>query len=362
MAREKHDIPTGRVRRGAKIGRLAAGQTVKQMGTRAANLTRDDEKKAAAIEKRQIEAAEQIVEVLGTMKGAAMKLGQVLSFLDVGLVPEDHREEFQKKLAKLLRDAAPKVSFKDMRKVIEEDMGEQAQGVLREFDEEPIAAASIGQVYRATLHDGPRRRREGAVPGRQRRGALGHAEPRGDPAADAAHDARPRHAVAWPRRSARASHEELDYELEADNQRPLARLFRGHPFIVVPDVVTDLSHERVIVTEFVEGKRLRGAQGRAPGGARPRRRDHLPLLLRLPVPPPAVLRRPAPRQLPPDARRPRGVPRLRAVQDDLAGGRRPRARVPARGGARAADEELHRAAGGAVGLPQRAREARPRAT
>jgi hypothetical protein len=47
--------------------------------------------------------------------------------------------------------------------------------------------------------------------------------------------------------------DELDYELEAQNQRSLARLFKGHPFIVVPGVVTSMSRERVIVTEFVRG-------------------------------------------------------------------------------------------------------------
>jgi predicted unusual protein kinase regulating ubiquinone biosynthesis (AarF/ABC1/UbiB family) len=47
--------------------------------------------------------------------------------------------------------------------------------------------------------------------------------------------------------------EELDYELEAQNQRTLARIFKGHPFILVPNVVTSLSRERVLVTEFVEG-------------------------------------------------------------------------------------------------------------
>src|SRR3954453_15525837 len=147
MAREKHDIPTGRVRRGAKIGRLAGGQTVRQLGTRAANVARGDEAGQQALEKRQVEAAEQIVAALGTMKGAAMKLGQVMSFLDVGLVPDDYREEFQRKLAEL-RDAAPKVAFKDMRKMIEGDLGERLNDAFAEFDEEPIAAASIGQVYR----------------------------------------------------------------------------------------------------------------------------------------------------------------------------------------------------------------------
>src|SRR4051812_6725544 len=95
VARDKDPIPTSRLRRLSRIGTLAAGQAARQVGTRAANLTRDDEAGRAALEKRQIEAAEQIVAVLGTMKGAAMKIGQVLSFLDVGLVPEEYQEEFQ---------------------------------------------------------------------------------------------------------------------------------------------------------------------------------------------------------------------------------------------------------------------------
>ena len=115
-------IPTSRVGRTAKVGRLAAGQAIRQAGTRAANVTRSPEGRKAALEKRHIEAAEQIVTALGTMKGAAMKVGQVMSFLDVGLVPEEYREEFQKKLA-ALRDAAPTVTFKQMRAVIEDELG-----------------------------------------------------------------------------------------------------------------------------------------------------------------------------------------------------------------------------------------------
>src|SRR3954470_3647821 len=149
----KDRIPTSRVARSAKIGRLAGGQAARQLGTRATNVARSDEGKQVALERRHVEAAEQIVAALGTMKGAAMKLGQVMSFLDVGLVPEEYREEFQRKLGEL-RDSAPKVRFDDMRKVVEADLGESLKEAFDAFDEDPIAAASIGQVYRARLHDG----------------------------------------------------------------------------------------------------------------------------------------------------------------------------------------------------------------
>ena len=82
------------------------------------------------------------------MKGAAMKVGQVTSFIDLGGLPPEVQDRFQAKLAEL-RDSAPKVSFKDMRKVIEADLGEPLEDVFDEFEEEPLAAASIGQVYRA---------------------------------------------------------------------------------------------------------------------------------------------------------------------------------------------------------------------
>src|SRR5688572_13238190 len=146
MAEDK--IPTSRIRRLSKIGGVAASTAAKQVGTRAVNLGRSEEGGRRALERRQMETAEQIVAVLGTMKGAAMKLGQVLSFLDVGLVPEEFREEFQAKLAEL-RDAAPKVSYKDMKKVIEAEYGDRVENVFDSFDPVPIAAASIGQVYLA---------------------------------------------------------------------------------------------------------------------------------------------------------------------------------------------------------------------
>jgi predicted unusual protein kinase regulating ubiquinone biosynthesis (AarF/ABC1/UbiB family) len=240
------------VRRTATVGRLAASEAVKQFGTRAANVTRNEQAAQDASARRQLETAKQIVAALGTMKGAAMKLGQVMSFLDVGLVPEEHREEFQRELAKL-RDAAPTVEFKQMKRVIEEDLEEKISDVFATFDEQPIAAASIGQVYRATLEEDGR---EVAVkvqyPGvaaavradMQNLDMIMRLLKRMTPSLDVKGvTAEIRDRIG----------EELDYELEAQNQRSLARIFKGHPFITVPEVVSGLSRERVLVSEFVEG-------------------------------------------------------------------------------------------------------------
>src|SRR3954468_5568799 len=142
MAKDRDKpIPTGRIRRTAKVGGLLGGQTARNYATKAANLTRDEEGRRAAAEKRQIEAAEQIVEVLGQMKGAAMKIGQVASFIDMAGMPPEVSDRFQEKLAEL-RDSAPTVAFKDMRKVIEQDLEEPLKESFAEFEEEPLAAAS----------------------------------------------------------------------------------------------------------------------------------------------------------------------------------------------------------------------------
>ena len=312
MAKDR--IPTSRISRTARVTGLAAGQAARQLGTATANLTRDEEGKQQALERRHVEAAQQIVSALGTMKGAAMKLGQVMSFLDVGLVPEEYREEFQRKLGEL-RDAAPKVRFSDMRKVVETELGEKIGDAFAEFDETPIAAASIGQVYRARLHDG----REVAVkvqyPGvaqavradMQNLGMILRLLKRIAPGLDVK-------ATAEEVRSRIG--DELDYELEAQNQRSMARIFRGHPFIVVPDVVTSLTREKVIVSEFVSGlgfdaiKQLDQETRNRVGETVFRfyfgcmYRHH------------QFSGDPAPRQLPADGRRQGRVPRLRPLQGD----------------------------------------------
>ena len=162
------DLPTGRVRRAAKVGRLAGGQAARGYATKAANLTRGEEGRRAAAERRQMEAAEQIFDVLGQMKGAAMKVGQVASFIDTGAFPPEFQERIQAKLAEL-RDAAPRVPFERMRKVIEDDLGERLERRLRRVRR----GGGRGRLDRPGLPRAaarrPRRGGEGAVPGRRPR-------------------------------------------------------------------------------------------------------------------------------------------------------------------------------------------------
>jgi predicted unusual protein kinase regulating ubiquinone biosynthesis (AarF/ABC1/UbiB family) len=251
VAREDRPIPRGRVRRTARVGRLVGGQAARSYATKAANLTRSDDGRREAARRRQLEAAEQIVEVLGGMKGAAMKVGQVASFLDVPGLPPEFQDIIQAKLAEL-RDSAPRVSFEQMRKVVETDLEEPLEDAFAEFEEEAVAAASIGQVYRARLHDDRGVAVKVQYPGvasavradLQNLGLLLRAAKRMAPGLDAK-------AVAGEVRERIT--EELDYEHEAQSQRSFAREWRGHPFIVVPDVVTRLSRERVLVTEWIDG-------------------------------------------------------------------------------------------------------------
>ena len=250
---EDRKIPKGRVRRSAKLGTALGTQATKYAGTKAASIARSDEGAQEKLEARHLETALKMVSVLGEMKGAAMKLGQLASFIDTEFLPPEYAEIYHEQLAKL-RTSAPPMPWESVRKVLDEEYRDEGlDEIYADFEEEAFAAASIGQVHRATLIDGRKVAVKIQYPG--------VAEALEADLANAGMLVRLAKALA-PGLDAKAVAEELrervleelDYEYEAQNQRAFARAYRGHPFIYVPDVLTRLSHRRVLVTEFVEGK------------------------------------------------------------------------------------------------------------
>jgi predicted unusual protein kinase regulating ubiquinone biosynthesis (AarF/ABC1/UbiB family) len=197
----------------------------------------------------ELRTADAVADALGNMKGAFMKLGQMASYLDVGL-PDSVREA----LSSLQQDAPP-MSAALAAGVVERELGGPPRGVFLEWDDRPIASASIGQVHRAITRDGRAVAVKVQYPGVDEairadldsagivfgamRLALGNFD------SDALVE----------EIRARVS-EELDYENEARNTQLFADWYRGHPFIHVPDVVGELSTARVLTTELGEGARF----------------------------------------------------------------------------------------------------------
>src|SRR5260221_5329679 len=141
----KDEMPKGRVRRTAKVGTVIGSQGGRYAGTRAANIARSKEKGAEALDARHLEAAERMVDVLGTMKAAAMKIGQLASFIDTEFIHEEYRDLYQDKLA-TLRSEAPAMPWNKVKKVLEEEWdGEPIEELFEDFEHDAAAAASIGQ-------------------------------------------------------------------------------------------------------------------------------------------------------------------------------------------------------------------------
>jgi predicted unusual protein kinase regulating ubiquinone biosynthesis (AarF/ABC1/UbiB family) len=242
-------IDGGRSRRLARMGHLGARMWTSWLGAQLRRLFAGAEAKKRIDAQQRKANAERVAETMGHMKGALMKLGQIMSFIS-----DDLPEEYRAALA-TLQASAPPMDFALLRDVAETELGMPLERAFARFDPTPLASASIGQVHRATLPSGEEVVVKIQYPGVAEaiRADLSNAEMLyrmammfypGVDVSPIVDELRGR------------TLEELDYALEARNQQAFYDLYHDHPFIRVPKVYPSRSSARVLVSEYCPGKRF----------------------------------------------------------------------------------------------------------
>ncbi|HEX4493382.1 MAG TPA: AarF/ABC1/UbiB kinase family protein [Acidimicrobiia bacterium] len=236
--------------RAARLGRLAARRTSGYMVMRSQQLVHRGQSRPTIAERYQVRSAQDIAREFGEMRGAMVKLGQLLSVAAIGL-PDDARAALTS-----LQSHVPPMAPGLAERIVREDLGSDVVQIFREWDPTPVAAASIGQVHRARMLDGTAVAVKVQYPGLD--------ECLGADLRNVGRIARVFSGLAFPgvdttllideMRSALL--DELDYRGEAQRQVEFANRWAGSAGVRVPRVFLEHSSRRVLVTEWVDGHDL----------------------------------------------------------------------------------------------------------
>ena len=260
MPGDESPLPQGRIRRTMPL----AGFTARAAGGRIVAGLRERTGTAGAVDRFHERTAQRYAQLLGHSKGVLMKAGQLFSMVDAAAVGSGEFSPYQKALVRLQADAPPMDSGL-AKEVLEADLGRPVEELFAEFSDEPMAAASIGQVHRALLHDGRQVAVKIQYPGAAEaiRDDLANTEllttffRLATAAAGGGMQADLRQMT--QEISARIS-EEIDYRHEAANITMFSKLYRGHPFIRVPEVIDEASGNRVLTMTYLDGLDWAAAQ------------------------------------------------------------------------------------------------------
>jgi predicted unusual protein kinase regulating ubiquinone biosynthesis (AarF/ABC1/UbiB family) len=252
-------VPQGRVRRTMPL----AGFTARAAGGRIVAGLRERTGNAGAVDRFHERTAERYAQLLGHSKGVLMKAGQIFSMVDPGAVGNGELSPYQKALTRLQADA-PAMDPQLAKEVLQADLGRPVEELFAEFSDEPMAAASIGQVHHAVLRDGRQVAVKIQYPGVAEaiRDDLANSELLTTFyrfAAATSGTTLPDLRSATREIAARIS-EEIDYRHEAANITAFSQLYRDHPFIRIPEVVHEVSGDRVLTMSYLDGMDWAAAQ------------------------------------------------------------------------------------------------------
>ncbi len=246
----ERDIPTGRVRRFFKMGRLSSTVSSSYLGNRIKGAFLDEEKREKELLKTHLKNAARMAETMGHLKGAVMKVGQMISMGDDELMPPEATE-----ILKVLQAHAPYLPYHRIKDRVEAELEASVDDVFEEFEAEPMAAASLGQVHRAVLEDGTEVAIKVQYPDIDK---TIHSDLANLKAMLSASGVFGRHFDLDPYfcELEEMLVQELDYVQEAVNLEEMRRLFGDEEHITIPRYIPQCSTERVLTMEMAHGMSL----------------------------------------------------------------------------------------------------------